>query len=176
MVVLEDYVFKVCIFGDGGVGKSTLVHRYLTGNFTDALKMTIGVEFHIKKLELEKNRITLQLWDFAGEERFRMLFPTYIRGASGGIFMYDVTRFSSLKNMKEWISLIRKNLRVIPLIMIGGKSDLHEERSVESEFAKELAEEFDFEGYGECSSKTGENIEEMFELLTRIIIEKHDFF
>ena len=89
-VGMEDFIFKVCIFGDGGVGKTTLIKRYLSGTFDESTRITIGVDFHIKKLEVEGKQITLQLWDFAGEERFRMLLPTYMRGAKGGIFLYDI--------------------------------------------------------------------------------------
>ncbi len=82
-----DAMFKLCIFGDGGVGKTTLVKRYLTGVFAGDTTMTIGVDFHIKKLNIEGKEVGLQIWDFAGEDRFRFLLPSYVFGTSGGIFM-----------------------------------------------------------------------------------------
>ncbi len=170
---MEDFLFKVVIFGDGGVGKSTLVNRYLTGTFDENQKLTIGVEFHIKRLEIENCRVTLQLWDFAGEYRFRMLLPNYVRGASGGIFMYDITRYSSLKNLDPWLECVKTSRRDLSLIMIGSKLDLHEDRSVSTEVAKEVANQNGFFGYAECSSKTGHFVEEIFELLTRTILEQH---
>ena len=172
---MEDFIFKVCIFGDGGVGKTTLIRRYLTGMFDSTLKMTIGVDFHIKKIEIEKKRITLQIWDFAGEERFRILLPSYVRGAKGGIFMFDITRYSSLINLDEWLEVVKSVQRDIPLMMVGGKLDLNEQRSISSEIAKELADANNFYGYGECSSKTGLYVEEIFELLTHGILEKSNF-
>lgn len=172
---MEDFIFKVCIFGDGGVGKTTLIRRYLTGIFDSTLKMTIGVDFHIKQIQIENKRITLQIWDFAGEERFRILLPSYVRGAKGGIFMFDITRYSSLINLDQWLEVVKTVQRDIPLMMVGGKLDLNEQRSVPSEIAKKIAEEKDFYGYGECSSKTGLYIEEIFEFLTRGILEKFDF-
>ena len=172
---MEDYIFKVCLFGDGGVGKSTLIKRYLTGMFDEAIKITIGVDFHLKRLELEGKNITLQIWDFAGEDRFRMLLPSYIRGAKGGLFLFDIKRYSSLKNIEVWLDIVRSNDKTLPLIMVGSKLDLHDERSVDSEFAMELAEEFEFHGYAECSSKTGQYVEKVFELLTNIILDKQNF-
>ena len=171
---MEDFILKVCIFGDGGVGKSTLIKRYLTGTFDESTSITIGVDFHIKKLQVEGKHITLQLWDFAGEERFRMLLPTYMRGAKGGMFLYDITRYTSLKNLEAWLEVVRSIDKTIPLIMVGSKLDLHEFRSVESEFAMELATELDFSGYAECSSKSGQFVEEVFELLTRVIMENRN--
>ena len=100
----HDFLFKICIFGDGGVGKTTLLNRYVLGLFKDDSKMTIGVDFRMKQLKVNEKIVTLQIWDFAGEERFRFLLPHYITGASGGIFMYDITRYSSLKNLNEWIN------------------------------------------------------------------------
>ncbi|MCK4688545.1 MAG: GTP-binding protein, partial [Candidatus Lokiarchaeota archaeon] len=85
---MADAMFKICIFGDGGVGKTTLVKRYMTGVFKGDSTMTIGVDFHVKKLEINGLNVSLQIWDFAGEDRFRFLLPSYVIGASGGIFMY----------------------------------------------------------------------------------------
>jgi small GTP-binding protein len=171
---MEDFIFKVVIFGDGGVGKSTLIKRYLSGTFDEGMKITIGVDFHIQKLEIENNRITLQLWDFAGEDRFRMLLPSYMRGAKGGIFMYDVTRYTSLKNLGSWLEVVRSMDKTIPLIMVGSKIDLEEFRSVESDYAMELATKHEFLGYAECSSKTGVYVEGVFDLITRIILENQN--
>ena len=139
---MRDAVFKVCIFGDGGVGKTTLVNRYLTDLFKDDSSMTIGIDFHIKDLEIMSKLVSLQIWDFAGEERFRFLLPSYVRGASGGIFMYDVTRYSSLKNLGDWLTIFNGELKGdnrLPVLMVGGKADLYEKKSVPSETAISLA-------------------------------------
>ena len=170
---MENLLFKVVIFGDGGVGKTTLIDRYLSGTFDENKRLTIGVEFHIKRLEIDNFRVTLQLWDFAGEDRFRMLLPNYVRGSSGGIFMYDITRYSSLKNMDPWLECIKTRGRDISLIMVGSKLDLNEDRSVPTEVAKEIATQNGFFEYAECSSKTGQFVEEIFELLTRSILKHH---
>ena len=162
---MPNYKFKLLIFGDGGVGKTTLVNRYLTGIFTGG-SLTIGVDFHLKVVTIEGIEITLQIWDFAGEERFRFLLPSYVVGSDGVIFMFDLTRYSSIKNISEWLSVFKESYNTkekkIPVIMVGSKLDLDLKRSVSKEDAKNVAEEYNFNGYIECSSKTGENVEEIF--------------
>jgi len=166
--------FKICIFGDGGVGKTTLVNRYLTGVFQEHYKITIGADFFVKRLSVNGTRITLQIWDFAGEDRFKFILPSYITGSSGCIFMYDITRYSSIKNIGEWIEVFEKGAEKsnteIPLIMVGGKLDLDYKRAVESDHAKEIALEHQFKEHLECSSKTGKNIDEIFRRISKIML------
>ena len=172
--------FKMCIFGDGGVGKTTLVNRYLTGLFKGDTTLTIGVEFHIKKLNVDGKNLTLQIWDFAGEKQFRFLLPSYVRGASAGIFMYDITRYSSLKNLESWLEVFKEGLRGdmedindIPLVMIGGKLDLEYKRAVSREIAIEIAKKHNFEAFLETSSKSGRNVEIAFESIGSSLVKKH---
>ena len=175
-----DAVFKICVFGDGGVGKTTLVNKYLTGVFKGDTSITIGIDFHIKFLEIEGIKIKLQIWDFAGEDRFRFLLPSYIRGASGGIFMYDTTRYSSLKNLNDWLDVLNNSSSVIeeqiPILLVGGKSDLDYKRAVNSDVGFETAKENNLCGFIECSAKTGENVDIIFKTITREIIEKAGYF
>ena len=164
--------FKLCILGDGGVGKTSLTHRYLHRMFKEDLKLTIGVDFGIKDLEIQGNEITLHIWDFGGEERFRVLLPSYANGASGAIFMYDTTRFISLQNANEWIKLFRENTtESIPIIMVGSKIDLKEERTVDRIEALAKQEELNCFDYIECSAKSGENVKEVFEKIAIEILK-----
>ncbi len=172
----ESYIFKVCLFGDGGVGKTTLVNRYLSGSFESSSIMTIGVDFRLKKLEVDGNNITLQIWDLAGEERFRALMTGYLNGADGGFFMYDITRLSSLKNVSKWLETLKEFLESkkqhMSLMMVGGKLDLAEKRAFPRKDAEYLGSVNKFQELIECSAKTGENVEEVFENMARILIEK----
>jgi small GTP-binding protein len=172
-----DVMFKVCFFGDGGVGKTTLIGRYLTGIFKSDQTLTIGVDFHIKKIWIGDKLVSLQIWDFAGESRFRFLLPSYVVGASGGIFMYDITRFSSLKNFTEWINIFRKGFtgaadKQLPVIMVGSKLDLSYKRAVSSKEAYDLAKEQNLYGYIECSSKDGRNVEDIFTEIAKLMLTR----
>lgn len=161
------------IFGDGGVGKTSLVNRYLKGSFVENTLMTIGVDFHAKELVFDGKKIALQIWDFAGEDRFRFLLPSYVRGSAGAIFMYDITRYASIKSFSEWMGVIRqekeRNGSPIPIVMVGGKIDLDYKRSISFDEAKSVANRHRLCGCIECSAKTGYNVELIFETITRAI-------
>jgi len=172
-----DVMFKVCFFGDGGVGKTTLIGRYLTGIFKATTSITIGVDFHVKKIKIDNKLVSLQIWDFAGENRFRFLLPSYVVGASGGIFLYDITRFSSLKNFPEWIEIFKKGFvgaknKPLPVIMVGSKLDLNYKRAVSSKEAYDLAKAQNLFGYIECSSKDGRNIEDVFTEIAKLMLTR----
>jgi small GTP-binding protein len=166
------YTFKIVIFGDSGTGKTTLTNRFLTNLFNEDITMTIGVEFLLKAVELDNTKVKLQIWDFAGEDRFRYLFPAYIKGANGAIFMYDITNYSSLAHVDDWLEIVEKELNYdIPIIFVGGKTDLIHLKEVSTRKAKKIANSKDADGLVECSSKTGENVHKIFHLLTKLILK-----
>ncbi|MFX0137586.1 MAG: Rab family GTPase [Candidatus Hodarchaeota archaeon] len=175
---MPDAMFKVVFFGDGGVGKTTLINRYVTGVFKSDSIITIGVDFHVKKIEIEGKRVSLQIWDFAGEDRFRFLLPSYVIGASGGIFMFDITRYTSLKNFNDWLEIIKQGHKrqenQIPVLMVGSKLDLEYKRTVSADEAFELAKKHDLKGYIECSAKDGRNVHEIFQQIGRIMMQQAD--
>ena len=173
------FKFKVLVFGDGGVGKTTLINRYLTGLFAQGT-ITIGVDFHIKAVDIQGKKVTLQIWDFAGEDRFRFLLPSYAKGANGVIFMFDITRYTSLHSVNEWLDVFRKSVseeeeEEVPMIIVGGKLDLNERRAIPRSDAANIASEFQFDDYLECSAKTGENVEEIFNKIAWIMMKKGRF-
>lgn len=164
--------FKIVIFGDSQTGKTTLTHRFLTNLFKQDIAMTLGVDFHLKALEIDGEMIKLQIWDFAGEERFRFLFPSYIRGANGAIFMYDITNYSSLIHVDDWLEIVENEIDYkLPIVFVGAKTDLIHLKEVSTKKAMRLALKKGADGFIECSSKNGENIHKIFNLLANIILK-----
>ena len=112
-------VLKVLTAGEGGVGKTTLLPTYIEGQFLSETKMTIGVEFFLKELNVDGWDIILQLWDFGGQERFRFLLDSYVTGAKGALLMFDLTRTLTLENLEQWIDICRKDNPNMPILFLG---------------------------------------------------------
>ncbi|MFX0038187.1 MAG: Rab family GTPase [Promethearchaeota archaeon] len=166
-------LFKVVVVGDGGVGKSTMVQRLTTGQFIPQ-KITIGTDLAIQNIQISKKiSANLQIWDFAGERRFRIFLPNYARGATGCLLCYDITRRSSFDNLEEWYDIVNNNADNPVFILVGEKADLADiRRSVDSDQAEEFKEKYNIEYFIETSSKSGENNRDVFETLTRAIFKK----
>ncbi len=164
------YMFKLLIAGDGGVGKTTLVDRYVNGTFHDDSRITLGVQFMVKRLNIEGNPVDLQVWDFGGEDRFRFILPAYCRGAHGAIFLYDVTNPVSLKHIGEWILLLRSQHGTFPIIAAGTKVDLNLARKVGAAEATETAERYGISMVLEISSKTGQNVDRLFDEICKLMM------
>ena len=167
-----DAIFKIVIFGDAGSGKTTLTKRFKTNLFISDSQMTIGVDFETKDIEVDGKKVKLMIWDFGGEERFRFILPKYIDGAMGGLFMYDITNYPSLAHIDNWLNVINGRKEQIPLVLLGGKADLGMFREIAMEEGERIAREKGFSGFTECSSKTGENVEESFKTLVRIMLNR----
>jgi len=163
--------FKVVVAGAKNVGKTSLIRRYATGKFEKSTLSTIGVDFETKKVIVDNTEILLNIWDFAGEKKFRLLFPSYVSGASGALMLYDVTNKDSLNDLYDWINVISS----VPnspktRILIEAKCDLN--RKVKREDVQEIFEKFKFQGeILSTSAKTGENVEKAFEMLGREILK-----
>jgi len=137
--------------------------------------MTLGVDFHLKAIEANGEMVKLQIWDFAGEERFRFLFPSYIRGANGAVFMYDITNYGSLAHVDNWFEIVENEIDYdLPIVFVGGKTDLIHLKEVSTRKAMELALTKGAIGFIECSSKNGENVHKIFDLLTKLILKNRD--
>ncbi|MHA2009272.1 MAG: Rab family GTPase [Promethearchaeota archaeon] len=173
-----DAIYKIVIFGDPIVNKTQLSQRYLTNLFRTETKMTIGVDFEVKNLEVDDYWIKLQIWDFGGEEKFRFLLPSYVRGANGAIFLYDITNYSTLAHIDDWLMIIRKEIKqedIFPIIIVGLVSGIEEERQIPSEEAVKIAKSRGVDGFIECTPRTGENVEEIFEALARLMLVNSGF-
>ena len=158
-------VLKMIVVGDGGVGKTTLIHRYLTGNYLDQ-RMTVGSGFATCDLEMEGVLITLTIWDFAGEERFRFLLPAYCRGSLGCILAFDLTRPPTFYHLDEWLNLVKAHTDNIPILLVGTKRDAGNKNS---DLALDYAKIHNLAGYLETSSKIGLNIAEVFETISTLM-------
>ncbi|MFX1419525.1 MAG: Rab family GTPase [Promethearchaeota archaeon] len=166
--------FKVVIVGDGGVGKSTMVQRLTTGQFIPQ-KITIGTDLATYDINIDKINIRLQIWDFAGERRFRLFLPNYSRGATGCLLCYDITRRTSFDSLDEWYNIVKNNADNPVFVLVGEKLDLADiRRSVKFDYAEEFKEEYKLDYFFETSSKSGENTKKIFETLTRLILKKKE--
>jgi len=166
----KEQVYKVLICGEGGVGKTTLLHRYIERKFIISTKMTIGVEFFIKELEVDGRKILLQIWDFGGQDRFRFLLKNYARGAKGALFLFDLTRPISLEKIEDWLEISRVEDQNIPILLIGSKLDLLGSMTIEQGYIEEIKEKYNLFEFLKVSSKTGENVDLAFHTIARKII------
>ena len=172
-MVSYDYTFKVLLLGDASVGKTSFTKRYCYNVFNPSERLTIGVDFHVKTIKLKDKLVKLQLWDVGGEERFRFLLPTYCLGANAAFLLYDVTRSQTLDNISEWTNIVQQKSGDIPIMLVGSKIDLEvDQREVSREHGIDVAEKNILASFGEISSKTGQNVNKTFEVLTELTLEK----
>ena len=171
--MVKPIVLKVVTSGDGGVGKTTLVHRYIEGKFLKATRLTIGVEFFLKELTIEGSKVILQIWDFGGQDRFRFLLPNYALGAKGAFFIFDLRRPNTLKRLNHWMGIVRGHVKDIPVLLLGTKSDLL--KGKEPKDAKKIEEyqkKYNLFNYVKVSAKTGENLDLAFNLLINEMVKR----
>ncbi len=167
--------FKIVVAGSKNAGKTSLLRRFASGKFDKSTLSTIGVDFETKKLVVDGTDLHLNIWDFAGEKKFRLLFPSYVSGASGALLLYDITNKDSLEDLHNWIKVIDS----VPnpprtKILIEAKIDLEDQREIPRERAmKEIFEKYHFAGeIIATSAKTGENVEDAFQMLGRQILQR----
>ncbi len=164
-----DYLFKVIVVGDGAVGKTAITIRFAEGRFEEHYKMTIGVDFAIKLIQIEGYKVKLQVWDTGGQERFSYIRPLYYKGAMAALAIFDLTNRESYDNLPKWFQEVADNCGAIPLMLIGNKSDLPD-RAVESSEAQGLAQQMGIT-YFEASAKSGQNINSLFHQLGTLLLQ-----
>lgn len=136
-----DLIFKTVIIGDSGVGKSNLLSKFLNNSFSSDQKTTVGVEFGAKKLIIDGKNIKAQIWDTAGQEKYRSITNAYYKGAKGALLVFDLTNKDSFDSVDKWLNELKSEGDInIYIIMIGNKCDLTDERQVSFEDAKLKAE------------------------------------
>ncbi|KAH9948123.1 GTP-binding protein ypt1 [Amylocystis lapponica] len=169
-----DFLFKLLLIGDSGVGKSCLLLRFAEDAFTDSYLSTIGVDFKIRTIDLEGKTVKLQIWDTAGQERFRTIAAAYYRGAHGIVVVYDVTDNDSFENVKGWLQEIERYAsETVKRLLLGNKSDLVERKVVAYSAAKEFADALSIP-FLETSAKTSANVEEAFLTMSKQIKDSLD--
>ena len=170
-----DMIFKIVLIGDTSVGKTNILSKYLTDEFDAKSKATVGVEFGVKNFKIENNIVKVQIWDTAGEERYRSITNAYYKGAKGSLLVYDITNKKSFENVEKWISDLKANAdEDISMILLGNKTDLEDKRVVSTEEGKNKAEFYNLT-FMETSALNGNNIQEAFnELIMDVYKRNHE--
>ena len=176
---LYDYKCKVIILGDSNIGKSSSMHRFTKDeDIVENHIPTIGIDLGIKIIDIDENiTVKLHIWDTAGQERFNSLTRTFYNNANGIIIMYDISDMFSFSNIEKWLIDFRSHFDngKIPIIIAGNKSDLKDIRTVSFEKGKEYADSIGAR-FLEISAKNGENVYEMFKILSKDIYDSREEF
>ena len=168
-----EYAFKLILGGDGGVGKTSMVHRFVENEFDVDYKSTIGTSIMKKECEFDslESKVRFVIWDLAGQSQFKRVRASYVANAEAGILVFDVTRRETYDNIKIWHGEIMESSPTITLILVGNKIDLVDSRAVSTQEGEEIAKKLGL-SYIETSAKTGENIEDAFKMLALQIIKR----
>ncbi len=178
-------VLKTAILGDGGVGKTTFTRRCVEGIFDPKTKITVGIEFHLLRTKIIDPLsdaddpplidVEVQIWDFGGEDRFRFMLPRYCQGAVGGLLLYDSSRFSTTRDLPEWLEIWRSNTAAnAPIFLVGTKKDLLKDEEVDDVInaGNKLAAQLQLPSFDLISSKTKEKVDLV---LNKLITEAYKF-
>jgi small GTP-binding protein len=170
-MTIYDYEFKILMMGEDEGSKAAFINPYHYNKFKHNVRSTIGVDFYLKFLELNKSKIKLEIWDVGGE-RFRSVYPTYCRGADGAFVLYDITSQLSLNYLPESIQMIRENAGDIPIILVGTKIELSKRsRQVPIDYGLQIAKKNTLAGFVEVSAKENINIIEAFGGMAQMLVE-----
>ena len=165
---------KILLIGESKVGKTCLINSYVIRSFNINQLSTVGLDFRTKKLDIQGKQIILNIYDTAGQERFRNLATGYMKSADGFLVCFDLTSESTLENVTYWINSIKNTARKnASMLIIGNKSDLNEDREVTTEQGKQFAAKNGID-YLETSSMMHIGVDEAFETLVKKILEQRE--
>ena len=166
----SNYVFKILLLGDSTVGKTCFLMRFTENTFQEIHMSTIGLDYRFKKMPVDDGKeATVQIWDTAGQDRFRAITKNYYKGAHGIILIYDVTNQKTFENVRNWVTQIRENASEKAIIyIVGNKIDDKQNKVVTKEDGEKMAKEFDLKFF-EASAKEDINIAPTFEALVKDI-------
>ena len=169
-----DITLKLLIVGGSGVGKTNFVTRFWNNEFNQMYMSTTGVDSKSKVIEIKNKKVRIQIWDTAGQEKYKAITKNLFLKVMGALILYDITDESSFEKLKTWVSMIKEECgKHIQMIIVGNKSDLDEQRKINKEDAMNFAKEQNIE-YIECSSKTGENVLKAVSLICEKILDIND--
>ena len=170
----EEYemMIKVILIGDSGVGKTNIMSKFLKNKFLEDSKATVGVEFGSKLFIQQGHKIKAQIWDTAGQEKYKAITSAYYKGSKGALVIYDITQKETFANIEKWVNDLKcKGDPKITIIIIGNKNDLEEKRQISKEQGEEKAKSFGC-AFLETSAFSGDNIEKAFEMMVKEIYDK----
>jgi len=167
-----DYTWKILMLGDETSGKTSLLNHYISGFVHEDITAKTGVDFYSKETIYNERKIKLHLWDFGGEERFQFLLHQYCKGAVAAIFLYSIINPSSLDHLHDWTQVIREQAGDIPIMLVGTKAHLKDQRAVTKDQGIQVAQRHNLSGFIEISSKTGQNVDHLFETMTEILFNR----
>ncbi|MHA1231365.1 MAG: Rab family GTPase [Candidatus Helarchaeota archaeon] len=170
----KEYKFKVVLLGDSGVGKTSIIDRYVNNRFKDKYQPTLGVDFLIKDITINENKIKLIIWDIGGELQWRNKLNLYLNGADGAIIVFDLTRLDTFKSLKFWHEKVITIAGKIPYIFVGNKLDLDKLRKVNLSQVTTFIKRKSYPLYLETSAKSGEKIEKLFTRISEEMLKYKD--
>jgi small GTP-binding protein len=168
----KELLYKILLLGDSSVGKTCFLMRYSDNTFQEIHMSTIGLDYKLKNVQLDDgNIVKIQIWDTAGQDRFRSITKNYYKGAHGIILIYDITSRKTYENIKNWVTQIKEEVSdKVNIILVGNKIDDEKNRKVSTEEGEKIAKENNFDFY-ETSAKTGINIDSTFNDLVKKTVE-----
>jgi small GTP-binding protein len=170
----KEVLYKILLLGDSSVGKTCFLMRYTDNTFQEIHMSTIGLDYKLKNVQLDDGKmVKIQIWDTAGQDRFRSITKNYYKGAHGIILIYDITNQKTFENVKNWINQIKEEVsNKVTIILVGNKIDDEDHRVVSTEQGEKMAKDFGLMFF-ECSAKSGVNIDSTFNELVKKTVENY---